>query len=51
LKPAERKLMGGFTSMMGGRPSTPPRGKIWIQQNTKRKTNKKKEDVNRFDNK
>jgi serine/threonine-protein phosphatase PP1 catalytic subunit len=28
LKPAERKLMGGFTSMMGGRPSTPPRGKI-----------------------
>ena len=25
LKPAERKLMGGFGSMMGARPSTPPR--------------------------
>ena len=24
LKPAERKLMGGFGSMMGSRPSTPP---------------------------
>ena len=27
LKPAERKLMGGFGSMMGARPSTPPRNK------------------------
>ena len=27
LKPAERKLMGGFGSMMGSRPSTPPRNK------------------------